>query len=77
MQNTTVITEASEQSRPQTRQTEVARIEGFDRNRLPWFSRVETLETHEPKLNPETLQMEDRVERLRGVGFDLRGPAST
>ncbi|QRF55428.1 phosphonate ABC transporter, permease protein PhnE [Variovorax paradoxus] len=44
-------------------QTEVARIEGFDRNRLPWFSRVEMLETHEPKLNPETLQMEDRVER--------------
>ena len=43
--------------------TEVARIEGFDRDRLPWFSHVETVETHEPRLNPQTLAMEERVER--------------
>jgi phosphonate transport system permease protein len=42
--------------------TETARIEGFDRNRLPWFSHVETVETREPKLNPQTLQMEERVD---------------
>lgn len=43
--------------------TEVARIEGFERDRLPWFSHLETVETHEPRLNPQTLAMEDRVER--------------
>lgn len=43
--------------------TEVARIEGFDRHRLPWFSHVETVETHDPKLNPQTLQMEEVVDR--------------
>jgi phosphonate transport system permease protein len=44
-------------------QTEVARIEDFDRNRLPWFSHLETIDAHEPKLNPQTLAMEDHVER--------------
>lgn len=43
--------------------TEVARIEGFDRQRLPWFSHIETVEMHEPRLNPQTLAMEDRVVR--------------
>lgn len=43
--------------------TEVARIEGFDRDRLPWFSHLETVETREPRLNPQTLAMEERVER--------------
>jgi len=43
--------------------TEVARIEGFDRERLPWFSHLETVETREPRLNPQTLAMEERVER--------------
>jgi len=43
--------------------TEVARIEGFDRDRLPWFSHVETIETRQPKLNPQTLAIEDTVER--------------
>ena len=39
--------------------TEVARIEDFDRNELPWFSHVETLEVGEPRLNPDTLAMEE------------------
>lgn len=43
--------------------TEIARIEGFDRNQLPWFSRIETIEANEPRLNPQTLVMEDRSER--------------
>lgn len=42
--------------------TETARIEGFDRSNLPWFSRIETVETREPKLNPQTLQMEEVVD---------------
>jgi len=43
--------------------TEVSRIEGFDRNDLPWLSRLETAETTVQRLNPETLQMESTVER--------------
>lgn len=43
--------------------TETARIEDFDRQQLPWFSRIETVEVREPRLNPQTLQMEEFVER--------------
>jgi phosphonate transport system permease protein len=43
--------------------TEVARIEGFDPAHLPWLAHVETIETHEPRLNPQTLAMEDAVDR--------------
>lgn len=43
--------------------TEVARIEGFDRQRLPWFSHLETETVRQPKLNPQTLQMEEQVEQ--------------
>lgn len=43
--------------------TEVSRIEGFDRNRLPWFSHVETEASRQPRLNPQTLQMEEVVDR--------------
>jgi phosphonate transport system permease protein len=43
--------------------TEVARIENFDRQRLPLFSRIEVQEHTEQSLNPKTLQMESRVER--------------
>lgn len=39
---------------------EVARIENFDKNDLPWFSFVETRSFEESTLNPETLDM-DRV----------------
>ncbi len=43
--------------------TEVARIENFDRNRLPLFARLETIETRVETLNPETLKMEAQTER--------------
>lgn len=43
--------------------TETARIENFDRDRLPWFSRLETEELVEQRLNPSTLQMETTVEQ--------------
>jgi len=43
--------------------TDIARIENFDRQRLPLFSRIETQERTEQSLNPKTLQMESRVER--------------
>jgi len=39
--------------------TETARIEGFDPGRLPWLSRLEVIETSEPRLDPDTLKMED------------------
>ena len=42
--------------------TEIARIENFDPDRLPWFSRVEREELREQLLNPATLQMEERIE---------------
>lgn len=38
--------------------TEISRIENFDRNKLPWLSRIETEEIKEVRLNPETLQTE-------------------
>ncbi len=43
--------------------TEVARIEHFDRNQLPWLAHVESIESHQPRLNPDTLVMEDVVAR--------------
>jgi phosphonate transport system permease protein len=43
--------------------TEVSRIENFDRNNLPLFSRIEVQETKTAHLNPETLQMETGVEK--------------
>ncbi|MEZ5664576.1 MAG: phosphonate ABC transporter, permease protein PhnE [Burkholderiaceae bacterium] len=43
--------------------TETARIEGFDHRDLPWFSYLETVEVHEPRLDPQTLKMEETVER--------------
>lgn len=42
---------------------EVARIDGFDRQHLPPFSRLETVETKTQTLNPDTLQMETQVEK--------------
>jgi len=41
--------------------TSTTRIEGFDPANLPRFARVETVEIREPKLNPETFQMEETV----------------
>jgi phosphonate transport system permease protein len=43
--------------------TEVSRIEGFDPKRLPWFSYLETTDVREQRLNPQTLAMEETVER--------------
>ncbi|WP_296598696.1 phosphonate ABC transporter, permease protein PhnE [Phenylobacterium sp.] len=42
---------------------EVSRIEDFDPNRLPPFSRIETVETRTERLDPETLQMKATTER--------------
>ena len=42
--------------------TEISRIENFDRNKLPWLSRIEVEEVKEIRLNPETLQTETIVE---------------
>lgn len=42
--------------------TEISRIENFDRNKLPWLSRVETIEVKEFRVNPETLQTETVIE---------------
>ena len=41
---------------------EVARIENFDRNHLPWFSHIETEQTRERRLNPTTLVMEETTQ---------------
>ena len=43
--------------------TEVARIEGFDRTHLPWLSHLEVVEQRMQKLDPQTLQMVEQVER--------------
>jgi len=43
---------------------EVSRIEGFDRSHLPWLSHLEVVETSTQALNPDTLQMESRPERV-------------
>lgn len=44
---------------------EVSRIEGFDPNHLPPFSRVEVVEVRTERLDPETLQMRPVVERTQ------------
>jgi phosphonate transport system permease protein len=41
--------------------TEVALIQDFDRDDLPWFSHLEQRESVQPILNPTTLQMESHV----------------
>lgn len=43
--------------------TEVARIEGFDASQLPWFAHIEIAEHREQRLNPQTLSMEETIER--------------
>ncbi|MEI2415148.1 phosphonate ABC transporter, permease protein PhnE [Orrella sp. JC864] len=45
--------------------TEIARLEHFDPDRLPWLSRVETLRQTEASLNPHTLRMEETVSERR------------
>jgi phosphonate transport system permease protein len=56
--------------------TPVGRIEGFDRRRLPLFSRIETVETKTERLSPETLRPEITVERtetlVEPVGYLVR-----
>lgn len=42
--------------------TEVARIENFDRQHLPWLSYVQEEKTSTQRLNPQTLQMEESFE---------------
>jgi phosphonate transport system permease protein len=42
--------------------TEVNRIEDFDRVNLPWFARVESVQSQVERLNPETLKTEVQVE---------------
>jgi phosphonate transport system permease protein len=53
--------------------TEISRIENFDRNKLPWLSRIEVEEDKEYRLNPETLQMETVIEKkellIEPVGY--------
>lgn len=41
---------------------EVARLENFDRNRLPPFSHLETIEIVEQRLDPQTLQLVEQRE---------------
>jgi phosphonate transport system permease protein len=52
---------------------ETARIENFDRNHLPWLSRIEVRETREPRMNTETLKIEETVERkevlVKPIGY--------
>lgn len=42
-----------------SQKTDINRIENFDENNLPWFSRLEVLEHTEHELNDETLLMEE------------------
>jgi len=55
---------------------EVSRIEDFDRDRLPLFSRIEVVDTRTERLDPETLQMRSVVERaeylVEPVGYLVR-----
>jgi phosphonate transport system permease protein len=44
-------------------ETETARIENLNRDKLPWLSRIEVRETREPRMNTATLQIEETVER--------------
>lgn len=43
---------------------ELARLNNFDRGHLPWFSRIETQERVEQRMNPDTLQLEAHHERM-------------
>lgn len=42
--------------------TEISRIENFDPDHLPWFSRVERQESREVRVNRQSLQTETHVE---------------
>jgi phosphonate transport system permease protein len=42
--------------------TEISRIEHFDPERLPWFSRIERQESREVRVNRQSLQTEAHVE---------------
>jgi phosphonate transport system permease protein len=44
-------------------ETETARIENLDRDKLPWLARIEIRESREPRMNTTTLQIEETVER--------------
>jgi phosphonate transport system permease protein len=44
-------------------ETETARIEKLERDKLPWLARIEVRETREPRMNTATLQIEETVER--------------
>ncbi|HLL89451.1 MAG TPA: phosphonate ABC transporter, permease protein PhnE [Tepidisphaeraceae bacterium] len=44
-----------------TERTPIDRIDGFDRDNLPWLARLETVEDRQPHLNPETLKVETVV----------------
>lgn len=41
---------------------ETSRIDGFDRNDLPFLARIETVEVIEQRINPDTLQLEPHRE---------------
>jgi phosphonate transport system permease protein len=43
--------------------TEVSRIEGFDPQHLPWLAHLETVEQRTRHLDPQTLAMEEAVQR--------------
>jgi phosphonate transport system permease protein len=47
--------------------TELSRIEQFDRDNLPWFSHLETVESQVQRLNPETLQTETHTQTTEYV----------
>lgn len=52
---------------------ETARIENLDRENLPWLSHIEVRETREPRMNTETLQIEETVEHnevlVKPIGY--------
>jgi phosphonate transport system permease protein len=54
-------------------ETETARIEHLDRDKLPWLARIEIRESREPRMNTTTLQIEETVERkevlVKPVGY--------
>jgi phosphonate transport system permease protein len=56
-------------------ETETARIENLDRDKLPWLARIEIRETREPRMNTTTLQIEETVERkevlVQPIGYLL------
>ena len=56
---------------------EVGRIQNLDRQKLPLFSRIETQERVEQKMNLETLQMEATTETVEVLVQPVgRGPAT-